>query len=258
MGLLWIIGVSRFCAYPAYAQIESHSHSFSRSEVPHAIRFFAPFFVPKLIQDIYHLKEYIREEELKLIRQSDGDLAAVDAIYTLAFDLSWGNIYETLLISCVATMDHRRFGIRLPVVGDLLWVPLTSEFEDAFHLRVGRLPSKLYSDTPRGDYGDRDKLQHFFGSAFLTYFLESYEAAERVGWFVEFGEERFIVGGALDARDSRANKQGQEFGLQLLGNEAEKPSRFLQMFVNEDGTTPSHDSSQTVQQDSVALDVEAR
>ena len=196
-----------------------------------AVSFFAPLVFPKIIQDGYRLKEYIVSEEFARVRRERGDAAAVDAIFERASTLSWNNYYEALLISLVATMDHRRFGVRLPVLGPLLWAPLTSEFPEEFAGRVNALPSKLYADTPVGEAGDRDKLQHFFGSAFLTYLFESSEVAERFGTFVEMGEEAFIVDGVLDERDFRANKQGEEFGLRLLEDGHACPSSFLKPFV---------------------------
>lgn len=201
------------------------SDSDLESSIRVAVRFFAPFVFPKIIQDGCRLKEFIVSDELAEIRRQRGDASAVDAIFDRAVDLSWGNHYEALLIAFVATMDHRRFGMKLPLFGPLLWAPLTSEFPDEFQQRLQSLPSRIYSDTPPA--GDRDKLQHFFGAAFLTYTFESPEVAERFGTFVELGEDAFIVDGALDERDFRANIQGGQFGLRLLEDESARPSMFL-------------------------------
>lgn len=198
-----------------------------RSEYPVAISFFAPLVFPKLLQDSYRLKEYICSEEFRSFRQRFGDMRAVDALFDHALNLSWNNAYEALLISFVCTMEHRNFGVKLPLVGALLWVPLTSEFPDEFRERVDALPCRIYPDSPSGPSGDRDKLQHFFGSAFLTYTFESRGAAQRMGNFVEWGENKFIVDGALDERDFRANEQGEDFGLHLLRDASVLPSKFL-------------------------------
>jgi hypothetical protein len=201
------------------------------NDVSVAVSFFAPLFFPKIIQDGVRLKEYICSDEFADSRRQDGDARAVDAIFDHALTLAWGNIYEALFISFVATMDHRRFGVKLPVVGALLWAPLTSEFPDEFRTRVGALPSRLYVDTPPDVAGDRDKLQHFFGSAFLAYTFESRDVAERFGFFVEWGEDRFIVDGVFDERDFRANMQGEEFGVKLLNDGSVRPSEFLKVNV---------------------------
>ena len=197
------------------------------SEFPVAVSFFAPLFFPKILQDEFRLKEYICSDEFVSFRRVYGDLNAVDAIFDRAMKLSWNNVYESLLISFVCTLEHRNFGVKLPLLGPLLWVPLTSEFPDEFHRRVHALPSRLYDDTPPGAGGDRDKLQHFFGSALITYTFESRDIAQRIGMFVEWGEDKFVVEGSLDQRDIRANMQGQRFGAWLLGDESVMPSRFL-------------------------------
>ena len=191
--------------------------------------FLSPLIVPKIMQDVHGLREYIRSDEFAEVRLRSGDLVAVDEIYAEALNLSWNNHYEALLISLVATMDHRRFGVDLPIVGALFWFPLTSEFEEDFEDRVRALPVRLYYDTPDGVAGDRDKLQHFFGSAFLTYVFESREATQRVGEMIEGSEEQFVVDGVFDERDLRANRHGEAFGMSLLGRNEVVPSEFLQL-----------------------------
>ena len=198
-----------------------------REEVPAVLTFLSPLLLPKVLADCFSLREYVRSGELASARALHGDLYAVDCVFDRAMRLCWNNVYEALLVSTFALMDHRRFGIRLPVPGVVLWFPLTSEFDDEFRARVDSLPSRLHSDTPPGRAGDRDKLQHFFGSAFLAALSESAESADRFGLFIEWGEELFIVGGVDDDRDVRANRQGQRFGLCLLSDSGVRPSRFF-------------------------------
>ncbi len=194
-------------------------------DLPEAVRFFAPFFLPKIVQDTYQLKEYILGEDFAMLRVREGDPAAVDAIYARALDLSWGNTGEALLLSMVATMDHRRVDVTLPLIGLVIPVPLTGEFEDEFSQRLKALPSQLYRDSPRS--GDRDKLQHFFGSAFLVVVTESEKGADDVGFLVERGEARYVQGETVDVRDIRANRQGQRFGRALRDGRPVLPSTFL-------------------------------
>lgn len=192
-----------------------------------ALRALAPLFLPKVMYDCWQLKSFIQGEDFQDLRASHGDIKAVDAIYARAKRLSWDNMYESLLISFVATMDHREFGIEIPLLGPLLWIPLTSEFHDEFEARVACLPRNLYPDGPHDRSGDRDKLQHFFGAAFLTYVFESPGAADRTGNFVERGEQLFVVGGVNDPRDVRANRQGERFGAGLLKDPSLVPSGFI-------------------------------
>lgn len=202
-----------------------------REEIPELVSFFAPVVFPKVIQDGFALKQYIRSAEFRQFRDTFGDLFAVDAIFDKAMRLSWNNSYQALWISLFATMDHSKFGVRIPVLGPLIWVPLTSETEEEFRARIAELPRRLYPDSPAGGAGDRDKLQHFFGSAFLAYVFESRDAAERIGEFIEWGEDKVIVDGALDERDFRANRHGQDFGLRLLEDRNVLPSSFFRFAI---------------------------
>jgi hypothetical protein len=214
---------------PAQAQCDStRDVQAPELRLPAAIGFFAPFFFPKLIEDEAQLKDYIRSDEFREVRRQHGDLCAVDRIFQEARALSWDNCYEALFIALFATMDHSRVGIRIPLIGSLLWLPLTSEFREDFAARLDALPVRLYSDTPAAHPGDRDKLQHFFGSAFLAFLLESPDAADRVGNFIEWGEDVFVVGGVNDPRDVRANRQGQAFARRLLDDRSARPSEFFE------------------------------
>jgi hypothetical protein len=223
-----------------------------RDHVPALLTFLSPLLLPKVFQDCYRLREYVRSGEIASAREAYGDLYAVDCVFDHAMRLCWNNVYEALLVCAFALMDHDRFGVRLPFIGTVLWFPLTGEFREEFRARVDSLPSRLYADTP--PEGDRDKLQHFFGSAFLTAITESPEEADRFGLDIELGEELFIVGGVNDARDVRANRQGQRFGVRLLVDSGALPSGF---FTTEfpaagDGRAPAHtapaDSLQTHQE----------
>lgn len=195
-------------------------------DLPQILTVLSPLLLPKIMADTWSLRAYVRSDEFHAVRVRWGDRYAVDAIFDHAVRLCWNNRALALLLSCMATMDHRRVGVELPLIGALVWLPLTSEFEEEFRERVHRLPCKIYPDTGPGGC-DRDKLQHFFGSAFLAFITESREAAQRVGDFVEWGEERFVVDGATEALDIRANHQGQMFGLALLNDPDCRPSAFL-------------------------------
>jgi hypothetical protein len=205
-----------------------------RASVPEACRLIGGLFFPKMLQDAGQLKEYVTSDAYALVRRQYGDLYAVDALFDRAMTSSWGNVYEALFICLVATMEHRRVTFDVPLLGPILSLPLTSEFEDEFRARVAALPGRLYPDSPDGQLQDKDKLQHFFGSAFLAYVFESRDASERVGELVERGERRFVPDRGPDERDVRANRQGQEFGQALLRDRSVLPSRFLSMHVEED------------------------
>jgi hypothetical protein len=194
-------------------------------------------FPPLLLQHGMELKEFIRSGEFAQIRKKHGDERAVDAIFVRAMRLTDNNTGFSLLLSALSTFDHDVVGIRVPVLSIVF--PLTSESDEEFRLRRERLPTHFYGDSPSHPAGDRDKLQHFFGSAFITFAFESPSAAGRFGDFVERGEEAVIIGGALDERDYRANRQGQLFGAALLEENRRFPSEFLRAAVVSDPRDPS-------------------
>ena len=101
-----------------------------------------------------------------------------------------------------------------------------------FRARVRQLPQKLYPDSPAGEQGDRDKLQHFFGAAAVAYATESADAARTAGTLVEWGESVVVVGGVDDPRDLRSNIQGEMFGHDLLYIATMLPSDYLRVRVH--------------------------
>ena len=189
--------------------------------------FLTSYFPPFFIQHGMELKSFIRSRTFDAIRRKYGDLKAVDAIFIRAMKITNENTAVSLLISAIAYFEHRTVHLKVPIFA--LVFPLTNESEKEFTRRVKNLPAKIYSDTPLN--GDRDKLQHFFGSAFLAFIFESRQPAERFGDFIEEGEDAFLVDGALDERDMRANRQGQEFGLALLNNIHRVPSEFIKVEI---------------------------
>jgi len=195
-------------------------------DVPPIVSFFAPLVIPvKTLQDAVLLRDYVTSDEFAAVRKTQGDRRAVNVLFRTALRMSLNNTGEALLICFFASIEHRTVGFNLPLLGPILWLPLTGEFEEDFQERVEALPFALYADTP--PEGDRDKLQHFFGSAYLTILIESPDDAESVGDFIEWGEEQFIVGGVNDVRDKRANRQGQRFGKALMDNLNALPMEFM-------------------------------
>lgn len=196
----------------------------------------AMFLLPKVLQDGYLLKEYVGSAEFQDVRHRCGDAAAVDILFRRALRASWNNPYVTLTIVTIAILDHRKFGIVVPVLGPLIWFPLTSEFADEFAVRHAALPSRMFPDTPVG--GDKDKLQHFFGSALLAIVTGSTGAVDRTGEFIEWGEDRFVVEGTVEERDVEANRRGAMFGLRFLEDRSVLPSLYMRTALSVHAVDP--------------------
>jgi len=194
------------------------------------LRFIGGLFTPDLIKETNQIRSYVRDPRFALLVQRCGDLQATDYIYLRALRICDHNIARALFLAMMATIDHRDVNVKVPVLGSL-GVPLTLEEDSLFKARHANLPGRLYEDTPAE--GDKDKLQHFFGSAYIAYAAESRELARTSGDLVEWGEAKFIVGGVDDPRDRRANSQGAQFGRDLLTVKNLLPSDYLELKTQE-------------------------
>lgn len=194
--------------------------------------FFSDIFTPQIIIDTKHIRQYILDERFQVLRNRCGDMRTIDAIYLKSLKIADYNIARALFLSLMAVLEHRKVDVKMPIVSPLK-VPLTFEMDSIFSARIKHLPTHVYSDSPIAPEGDRDKLQHFFGSAYLSYASEAPEFARTTGNLIEWGEAVFIVGGTDDSRDKRANKQGESFGRDLLAVKTLLPSDYL-TFQHED------------------------
>lgn len=195
--------------------------------------FMGGLLTPQLVQDTKKIRGYVRDERFAELLHRCGDLRAVDGIFQKALKISEFNIARALFLSMIGCLEHQNIKVDMPVVG-AVGLPLTFEADSLFKARLENLPHFLYGDTPAGDVGDRDKLQHFFGSAYLSFVSESPEFARSVGNAVEWSEAKIIVGGADDPRDKRANKQGEAFGHDLLYVNTLLPSDYLSLPVRDE------------------------
>ena len=184
------------------------------------------YFFPEVFRDESALKRYIRDPRFLQLRRIAGDTIAVNMIFMRAMDIADEDISIALLIAALATFDHSRLGIRTAIFGTI-YLPLTLESDNAYRARYAHLPRRILPDSLGGRKNDKDKMQHFFGSAYLTYVFNSKAVARSFGDFIEWGEPRFIVGGDIDDRDKFANRLGQEFGMRLLDGEDVLPSDIL-------------------------------
>jgi hypothetical protein len=167
----------------------------------------------------YATRAWLRDS-LPAASDSLDDLARMDRIYLQALVESEGDIGNALFGCLIACFEHRDIPLSFGV-----HIPLTFEPDSAFNRRVARLPSRLFADRPTGD--DRDKLQHFFASAWLAWRLDNPAAADAIGLAVEAGEDLFVVGGADDPRDVRANRLGQLFAQLLITHPNALPGMML-------------------------------
>jgi hypothetical protein len=224
----FIFTLSLYCIFAASAYSQSELKSVTSQEwffpVDDTTCIIDPnYFFPSFFRDEAELKRFIRDPRYFTLRRAADDTIAVDAIFLRALEIADGDTRQALLIALFATMDHARFGIRIPLLGSL-YLPLTFESLDVYKQRHTNLPRHLLPDSVGLRMSDKDKLQHFFGAALLMYETDSESLVEWFGTMLEKGEGLFVIGGLNDERDKLANKLGREFGRRLLDGEDVLPS----------------------------------
>jgi hypothetical protein len=202
------------------------------AEASSVLGFVGDLFTPQLVKDTRRIRNYVRDPRFAELLKVCGDWRAADAIYMKSLVISEYSIGRALFLSMMATLEHQQVEVDMPVVGSMT-MPLTFEPDSQFASRLRNLPTRIYSDTPAAPDGDRDKLQHFFGSAYLAHASESPEIARSTGNVIEWGEAKYVVGGVSDPRDKRANKQGETFGHDLLFVRNLLPSDYLRLPVDD-------------------------
>ncbi len=181
----------------------------------------------KLSKAVNSISEYIASENYIQLMKEYGDLIAVDSIYKFALKTNDYDYSETLLSLMFATVPYRVVPIQTPLLKVKLNYPLISADEEIFNKKNNNLPRYLFIDSPQNDYGDMDKLAHFFGSAFLSYQSGFIDLAELIGYFVEAFEESFKVQSEIDYRDIDVNYYGRLFGKLLKNDNKILPSQVI-------------------------------
>lgn len=193
-----------------------------------ALLFLTGFNFPQqscLSKEVNHISEYIASKHFLELKNKIGDLSATDSIYTEALTFTSNNYSETLLALMFATVPYREVPIELPLIKSLIYYPLISADEKTFLRKNENLPRYLFFDTPNNNYGDKDKLAHFFGSAFLSYESNIFDLGKLIGYFVEAFEESFKVQSSVDIRDLDVNDYGRLFGTLLKEHKDLLPSQ---------------------------------
>jgi hypothetical protein len=208
-----------------YAQSNSSEHVPNLTVADRASRRSISFpfslIVPEGVRLGYDLREYIASSEFGRFDSIAAPEAAFDEIYFEALSMAHGDRSTAMLAGAIASFEHEY--IPFNFFGSELDVPLTGEDHAGFLVRVLHLPAHLYH-TPEGD---RDKLQHFFGSAWLKSVFGMDWFVHLAGEAVEAGETLFLVGESRDPRDIHANADGLRFELQAEQNRESKPSSSL-------------------------------
>lgn len=179
---------------------------------------------------IYSISNYLISDQFNEILEKGDDLAAVDSIYNFALNYFQQDHSEALLALTFAVLPFNVMRVKIPIIGIELDLGLPSPNDSLFKLKNRSLPKNLFFDSPQNKFGDKDKLAHFFGNAFLSYNISFFNLSKFMGIFVEMFEATFKVQGGLDFKDIKVNHLGEMFGEQLNKNENLMPSEILKFY----------------------------
>jgi hypothetical protein len=183
-----------------------------------AVPFYVRLLIPSVATDAYALRGYLVTNDLS---DSASARESMDEIYDDALELTHGSVTDALFVSLLGSLEHE--SIPLDVFGRTIAIPLSTESHAAFKERVSHLPRHIYGIAE----DDRDKLQHFFASAWVKRATGMTWLAALAGNLVEAGEKLFSIEGSLDPRDVHANHDGIHFGAVAAGSLQLSPSAFL-------------------------------
>lgn len=181
----------------------------------------------KLSKSVNFVSEYVASEKFLSLKNQIGEINMIDSIFTTAVKHSDENISEALLGLTFALVPYREVPIQVPIINATLNFPLVSASDSIFTLKNENLPKYIFFDSPNDNYGDKDKLAHFFGAAFIAYSSNIFDFVNPIGYFVEVFEETFKVQSSIDERDLITNKLGNTFGKLLKKNKNILPSQII-------------------------------
>ena len=178
----------------------------------------------RLSKSVNYLSEFIASDYFCKLNENSNDLNLVDTLFNHAVKYENNDYSEALLSLTLAVVPYKKVPIQIPLLKSIVRYPLTSDNDSVFYKKNKNLPKNFYFDTPVNSFGDKDKLAHFFGSAFLAYNSSIFDLGDLIGYFVEVFEEEFKVQSVIDNRDMMTNKLGYIFGTFLKKNKNIRPS----------------------------------
>ena len=179
----------------------------------------------KLYKAVESTSNYI-VSNIKFTLKDKSDLQQIDSIYLQQLNYQQKDFKEALLSLTFALVLVRKVNIKFPIFG-MINYPLVSVSDSLFELKNKFTPKYIFFDTQLNEFGDKDKLSHFFGSAFISYSSNIFDFGDLIGYFIEVFEENFKIQSSIDKRDMVANNLGKIFGELLKKNKNILPSQIL-------------------------------
>lgn len=179
---------------------------------------------------LFYLTEHMTSDEYKQFSKTHNDLESVDHIYEKALLFFDGDLSETFFCLTFVFIPYNHIIVKLPLIGTNVRFPLPSPPQKVFNEKVLNTPKQLFFDSPQNNFGDKDKLAHFFANAFLRYSVSFFNLSEFLGIFVEYFEQGFFLQGGFDKKDLTVNHLGELFAEMVRNHSNARPSEALKVY----------------------------
>ncbi len=177
--------------------------------------------------EVNKLSDYIASSHFAELKYRMNDPSRTDSVFKEALKLTNGNYSEALFALIFTVIPYNIVPIKIPLLPIIIKYPLESAKESVFKQKNRNLPKYLFFTSPKNNFGDKDKLAHFFGAAFLSYTGNIFDLSDLIGYFVEVFEQDFVVQSSIDPRDIHADTLGDIFGRLLKINKEVLPSQVM-------------------------------
>lgn len=181
----------------------------------------------QLSSEVQIISEFIVSDSFLSLKEQKGELQSIDSLYLKALNITGNNVQETLLALTFAVVPYKNVPVRFLFRFNY---PLLSADDSTFRKKNKNLPKYFLPDSPKSAFGDKDKLAHFFGNAFVAYTSQVFDLTKAIGYFVEVFEENFTPENHVDYRDLKVNKLGEAFGKSLKKDPTLLPSIFIKKY----------------------------
>ena len=191
----------------------------------------AQIFVEKdLEESINYLVDFVNSDDFKDLKKSSSDLTLIDTLYLRAIKFNNYDYSEALLALTFVTLPFQNMPLHIPYTKIIFDIKLPSGDDEQISTKIDNLPKNIFIDSPKSNFGDKDKVAHFFGNAYFSHSVTIFNLSKFLSIFVELFEDTFKVKGGIDNRDFVANQLGYLFGKELLNNPQALPSETLKLY----------------------------
>lgn len=174
---------------------------------------------------------FLVSEKFENIKLNKGANPAIDSLFSETVKFFNGDISEALLALTFGTLSFDEMPLSIPVINLKTAIKLPVGPPSLFNKKYNAVPGYIFFDSSPNGYGDKDKVAHFFGSAYLAYSERVLNISKFMGILVELFEESFKVQGKIDNKDIIADNLGELFGDALKENKDVKPSNALSVYL---------------------------